>query len=153
MFSEYPSNRKICVVTTITHYLEITKDLRATDQLIISYKKPHKAVSTSTITRWCKIILWKPRIDIEKYSSHSTGLTSSGTAKIKGLPLTEINKAASWKKTSTFKRFMISQYSKYLRTYLFSDMLWLTNLVEIFNIYYAYNWKILSVFSNHINIC
>ena len=27
VFSEYPSNRKICIVTTITHYLEITKDL------------------------------------------------------------------------------------------------------------------------------
>ena len=39
-FSEYPSNRKICIVTTITHYLEITEDLRITDQLIISYKKP-----------------------------------------------------------------------------------------------------------------
>ena len=27
VFSEYPSNRKIFIVTTITHYLEITKDL------------------------------------------------------------------------------------------------------------------------------
>ena len=51
VFSEYPSNRKICIVTTITHYSEITKDLRVTDQLIISYKKPHKAVTTSTISR------------------------------------------------------------------------------------------------------
>ena len=30
-FSEHPSNRKTCIVTTITHYLEITKDLRITD--------------------------------------------------------------------------------------------------------------------------
>ena len=51
VFSEYPSNRKICIVTTITHYLEITKDLRTTDQLIVSYKKPRKAVTTSTISR------------------------------------------------------------------------------------------------------
>ena len=51
-FSEYPSNSKICIVTTITHYLEITKDLRITAQPIISYKKPHKAVTTM-----CKIIL------------------------------------------------------------------------------------------------
>ena len=37
-FLEYPSNRKIRIATTITHYLEITKDLRITDQLIISYR-------------------------------------------------------------------------------------------------------------------
>ena len=63
-FSEYSSNRKICIVTTITHYLEITKDLRITDQLIISHKKPHKAVTTNTNSRWCKAILGKAEIDI-----------------------------------------------------------------------------------------
>ena len=72
VFSEYLSNRKICIVTTITHHLKITKDLRNTDQLIVSYKKSHKAVTTSTISRWCKVILGKAGIDIEKYSSHST---------------------------------------------------------------------------------
>ena len=25
VFSEYPANRKICIVTTINHYLEITR--------------------------------------------------------------------------------------------------------------------------------
>ena len=69
-FSEDHSNREICIVTKITHYLEITKDLRITDQLIISYKKPHKAVTTSTISRWCKVIPGKAGIDIERYSSH-----------------------------------------------------------------------------------
>ena len=39
VFSEYSS-----IVTTITHYLEITNDLRITDQLIINYQKPHKVV-------------------------------------------------------------------------------------------------------------
>ena len=61
-FSEYPS--KICIVTTITHYLEITKDLRITDILSITYKKPHKAVTTSAISMWCKIILRKAGADI-----------------------------------------------------------------------------------------
>ena len=82
-FSEYPSNRKICIVTTITHYLGITKDLRITDQLIISYKKPHKAVTTSTISRWCKAILGKAGIDIEKYSSHSTSSASTSKQKLR----------------------------------------------------------------------
>ena len=105
VFSGCPSNRKICIVTTITHYLEITKNLRATDQLIISYKKLQKAVTTNTISRWCKVILGKAGIDIEKYSLLSTRLASTSNAKIKGLSLSEINKAAGWKETSTFRRF------------------------------------------------
>ena len=94
VFSEYPSNRKICIVTTVTHYLEITKDLRTTDQLIVSYKKPHKAVTTSMISSWYKVVLGKAGIDIEKYSSHSTRSASTSKSKIKGLSLSEINKAA-----------------------------------------------------------
>ena len=89
----------------ITHYLEITKNLRTTDQLINSYKKPHKAVTTSTISRQCKVILGKAGIEIEKYSSHSTRSAFTSKAKIKGLTLSEINKAAGWKETSTFRRF------------------------------------------------
>ena len=89
----------------ITHYLEITKDLRITDQLIISYKKPHKAITSSTISRWCKVILWKTGINIEKYSSHSARSASTAKAKIKKLSLSEINKAAGWKETSTFRLF------------------------------------------------
>ena len=104
VFSEYPSNKKICIVTLITHYLEITKDLRTTDQLIISYKKPHKAVTTSTISRWGKVILGKAAIDIKKYSSHSMRSPSTNNAKIKKLSSSEINKAAGWKETSAFRR-------------------------------------------------
>ena len=59
-------------MTTIIHYLEITKYLQTTDQLIINYKKPHKAVTTSKISRGrSKVILGKAGIGIEKYSSHS----------------------------------------------------------------------------------
>ena len=65
------------------HYLEITRDLRTTDQLIISYNKRHQAVATSTISRWFKVILGKAGIDIEKYSSQSTRSVSTIKAKIK----------------------------------------------------------------------
>ena len=122
-FSEYPSNRKICIVTTITHYLENTKELRITDQLIISYKKPHNAVTTHTISRWSKVILGKAAIDIAKYLSHSTRSASTSKAKIERLSLNEINKASGWKETSTFRHF----YDKPIyRTFV--DLLWLTKL-------------------------
>ena len=103
--SEYPSNWKIRIVNTIIHYLEITKNLRFTGQLIISYKKPQKAVTTNTISKWRKVTLGKAGIDIEKYSSHSTRSASTSKAKITGLLLSEINKATGWKEISTFKTF------------------------------------------------
>ena len=92
-------------MNTIIHYLEITKNLRFTGQLIISYKKPQKAVTTNTISKWRKVTLGKAGIDIEKYSSHSTRSASTSKAKITGLLLSEINKATGWKEISTFKTF------------------------------------------------
>ena len=130
VFSEYPSNRKICIVTTITHYLEITKDLWTTDRLIISCTKPRKAVTTSTFSSWCKVILGKAGIDIEKYSLHSTRSASTSKAKIKGLSLSETNKAAGWKETSTFKRFYDKPIFKIFGDLLIRDMLWLTKLSQ-----------------------
>ena len=70
VFSEYPSNTKIYIVTAIPYYLEITKELQTIDQLIMTYKKPQKAVTTRTITRWCKVILEKAGTDIEKIIHH-----------------------------------------------------------------------------------
>ena len=93
-FLQYPSNRKTSIATTITHYLEITKELRITDLQIINHKKPHKAVSTGLISRWCKVILGKAVINIEKCSSHSTRSAFTSKAKIKGLSLSKIHKAA-----------------------------------------------------------
>ena len=40
-FSEYLLNKKSYILASIIHYLEVTKDLQITDQLIISCKK-HK---------------------------------------------------------------------------------------------------------------
>ena len=60
-FSEYPSNRKNCIVTTINQYLEITKDLRITYQLIISYKKAHNGVITSNDKQVVQSHTWESR--------------------------------------------------------------------------------------------
>ena len=50
-------------------------------------------------------MLGKAGIDIEKYSLYSTRSASTSKAKIKGLSLGEINKAAGRKETLTFRRF------------------------------------------------
>jgi len=46
----YPIDRRTCAMTVLKECLKQTHDLRAnTRQLFISYIKPYKAVSTSTI--------------------------------------------------------------------------------------------------------
>lgn len=51
-----PCNTKICVIKTLHDYIGKSKNLRTTAELIISYKKPHVSISTSTIERWFKNI-------------------------------------------------------------------------------------------------
>ena len=104
-FNKVALQKHLRTTASVSLLWEITTDLRITDQLIISCKKPHKAVITSTISRWCKIILGKAEIDIEKYSLHSTRSASTSKAKIKRLSVSETNRAAGWKETLTFRRF------------------------------------------------
>ena len=85
---------------------------------------------------------WKAFSALNKISLHNK-------AKVKGLSLSEINKAAGWKETSTFRRFYNELIFKTFVTYLLCK----PNLFDIFNIYYVYSWNIFSVFSNHFNVC
>ena len=75
----------------MSYYLELTKDLRTNDHLIVHFKKPPQAVSTSTISRRCKTIPGKTDIGIEKCLSYFTRSASASKTKIRGLSLSEIN--------------------------------------------------------------
>ena len=75
----YVKNRAICVVDTLKEYLKRTKILRGNqDQLLISFIKPHKAVSRDTISRWLKLVLEQAGIDVDVFKGHSTRAASCG---------------------------------------------------------------------------
>ena len=46
---------ELCVVSHLRQYIKLTENLRKGDdkQLFLSYVKPHKPISTSTLSRWC----------------------------------------------------------------------------------------------------
>ena len=49
----YP-DQEICVVSHFEQYIEKkTKDIRKDQNLLISFVKPHKCITTPTIPRWC----------------------------------------------------------------------------------------------------
>ena len=61
------------IVTVLKEYVHRTKLTRGNyTQLLLSYCKPFKPVSTDTIARWLKKVLENAGINITKYGAHST---------------------------------------------------------------------------------
>lgn len=102
----YPNNKKLCAVTYLKQYIERTKPLRKDNILFIGSHKPHKPVSSSTISRWIKSTLHKAGIDTTYYSGHSTRAASTSAAAASNeVDLNTIMKAASWVRASTFATY------------------------------------------------
>ena len=77
----YAPDRRLCVVTAITEYLERTKVLRTTKTgLFIRYTKPHTRVSGDTLARWIRMTLARARVDINLSTPHRTRAASTSTA-------------------------------------------------------------------------
>lgn len=55
-FSPFVDNEALCIYSLVKTYLGVTNNLRlpSCDQLFISWSKPHKAVTTQTISRWIR---------------------------------------------------------------------------------------------------
>jgi len=103
LFPYFPLNKKLCVVSCLTEYIERTGPLRSDQRLLISYRKPFKHVSSASVARWTKSILSDAGIDTSKFKAHSTRGASTTAAKENGVPLDCILDAADW--SSEFSRF------------------------------------------------
>ena len=91
----FKEDKKLCVFEHLKEYLSRTRDLRnGQSQLLISYIKPHKAVSRSTSSRWTKQIMKSAGINVTMYTSHSTRYASTSSCEEKGFSITEIIKSA-----------------------------------------------------------
>lgn len=108
----YPPDRRLCCITVLKEYLERTKKIRKNETcLFISYVKPHKAISKSTLSRWLKTIMSKAGIDITKFSSHSVRAASVSKAKLY-MSVENIVKSVGWSNANTFAKF----YDKPIQT-------------------------------------
>lgn len=97
---------QLCVASTLLKYLKITNSIRETDHLFVSLKKPHKEVSSQTISRWIKNALKEAGIDTETYSAYSTRHASTSKAFSKELDIESIKKAAHWTpRSQVFAKF------------------------------------------------
>ena len=60
------------VISAIRAYFSKTKQIRRSLQLLVSFIKPHKAISRDTLARWTIGILKLAGVNTNKYASHST---------------------------------------------------------------------------------
>ena len=102
----FHDDEALCVVTHILLYIDVTAEVRGSStQLLLSYVSPHAPVTAATTAKWVKETLKNAGVDTKIFTSHSTRSSSTSAAKMKGLAIRDIRKAAGWKPGSTFARY------------------------------------------------
>jgi hypothetical protein len=106
VFTGYAPDRRLCVLTVLKEYLKRTLYLRGAEtRLFISTVKPHKRVSSQTISRWIKAVLAASGVDTTIFRSHSTRAAAVSAAVQGQVPVQVILKAAGWSRESTFAKY------------------------------------------------
>ena len=99
------SDAKICALSHLEKYRKVTKSIRKSNKLQLSFVKPHRPISTSTLSRWCVSRPQQTGVDITVFGSYSTCSASTSHCQCKGLSIKQISKAARWSSVQTFARF------------------------------------------------
>lgn len=99
-------NESLCVMHTLMHYIDRTKNLRKSQQLLVSYCS-FKPVSSSTIARWLKTVLFNAGIDINQFKAHSYRSAAVSAAFSRGCSLELILKTADWSSAKNFRKFYL----------------------------------------------
>lgn len=74
-------------------------------QLLISLRKPFKAVSPPTIAHWIRWVMQEAGINVSQFGAHSVRGAMASKAFTLGARLEDILNAADWSSDSMFKRF------------------------------------------------
>ena len=101
----YEPDKALCIYEHLSEYIDRTKPLQVCSKLLISYIRPHKAVSKDTVACWLKVTLGFSGIDMEKFTAHSYRAASISSNKAAGLNLTKILKTAGWSNAQTFAKY------------------------------------------------
>lgn len=112
-FSQRP---QICPAGTLQVYLDRTNQIRQDHQsLFISFRKPYRAVTSQTLSKWVKSVLQTSGIDISLFTAHSTRHAATSKAYSVGVSLDVIRKTAGWSSNSTV-------FAKYYNRIISDDM-------------------------------
>lgn len=80
-FPAYSPDKNVCPVFTVREYLSRTKPLRGkVTNLFISFVRPYKPVSKSTVSRWVKTTLGLAGVDLTRCKPYSIKAASTSAA-------------------------------------------------------------------------
>lgn len=103
-FISFSQEKKLCVVRTLKEYISRTTPLRVSEQLLVSFIKPHGSISRDTLARWTVCMLRLAGVDTTKYSSHSTRGAMVSKARLLGVSVQNILLHAGWKTHKAFAK-------------------------------------------------
>ena len=95
----------LCVISTLKEYISRTVALRCSQRLLISFVKPHKAVTTDTIARWLRTVMSKAGVDTTVFKAHSCRSASNTKAHASNVPMDMILQTAGWSNCDTFRLY------------------------------------------------
>ena len=109
-YASFSEAEIICPVNTLKVYLQQTEKFRSvaedgSNPLFIAIRKPHKPVTSATISRWMKNLMEQSGIDVEQFKPHSVRAAATSAASNLGVSIKDILKAANWARESTFLKF------------------------------------------------
>ena len=105
VFVAFPSDRNLCVVSSIVNYLDRTSAFHGfLTGFFLTTKPPICVASWDILCRWTKGVMRSAGFDLAIFSPHSTRSASAGKA-ARTLPLATILSTVGWSRASTFSRF------------------------------------------------
>ena len=108
----FKKNIKLDPKRVVQTYIKRTNQLRnGENKLFLSFNKPHKVVSSQTISSWIVIVIrqaYDNQTDL-KVKAHSTRAIVPSWALCKGASLSSVLEAADWSSDVTFKKFYYRQ--------------------------------------------
>lgn len=110
----YDQRSEICPARALVSYLKMTSSVRGNiNNLFISSKRPYKAVTSQTVSKWIKSTLSESGVDTDIFSAHSTRHASTSAASRLGVNIDLIRSTAGWSGNSkVFGKF----YNKPIET-------------------------------------
>ena len=114
-FPAYSPDKNLCPVFTVREYLSRTKTkpLRGkVTNLFISFVRPYKPVSKSTVSRWVKTTLGLAGVDLTRFKPHSIRAASISAASRISVPLGTILRTAGWSNQCTFAQYYQKEVHK-----------------------------------------
>lgn len=101
---------ELCTKCTLAEYISRTQTVRNKDsdsKLFVSYIRPHKPVSTDTLARWIRSVMYDSGIDTSIFKAHSVRGAATSDAFARGVPISDILRTADWTNEHTFRKYYL----------------------------------------------